>query len=135
MPKTDPAVTKAIEARHAEFAQLFNSKQFDRIAQTYYAEDARLMPPNSPIVAGRAAIGKTLSQLAQVFSDVRPTTVAVHVSGDLIVTQGTYRAKVRTPDGRTIDDTGKFLEAFRKEPDGAWLSIYDMFSSDLPHEE
>ncbi|HEV8361441.1 MAG TPA: nuclear transport factor 2 family protein [Candidatus Thermoplasmatota archaeon] len=133
MPKSDPAITKAIEARHAEWTQLFNGKQYGRIAETYYAPDGRLMGPNMPIVEGRANIGKTLEQLGQVFSDAKVTTKAVWPAGDLVVTQGVYRAKVRTASGSEYNDTGKFLEVFRQEH-GLWLSFYDMFSSDLEHQ-
>jgi len=132
MPQTDPAVTKIIEGRHAEFGQLFNAKKFDRIATTYYAVDAKLLPPNAPIQEGRAAIQAFLTEAGKVFAEIKPRTQSVLVQGDLLVTTGIYTAKLKTPDGSLIDDRGKFVEAFRRKPDGSWESIIDTFNSDLP---
>jgi ketosteroid isomerase-like protein len=36
------------------------------------------------------------------------------------------------PSGKPIADHGKYLEIWRKQGDGSWKCIVDMFNSDLP---
>jgi len=131
MPTTDPQVSKAIAAKEAEFAQLFNAKNIDRLAASY-TEDARFLPPNAPIVVGRAAIREIFPVLTQVFSNLHIESGPVWVSGDLAVTHGSYTAKLTTPKG-TVDDRGKFIEVWRREANGEWKIFLDTFTSDLQH--
>jgi len=40
-----------------------------------------------------------------------------------------------TPEGSDpIDDTGKYLEIWKKQADGGWKVVRDIFNSDLPGE-
>lgn len=130
MPETDAQTTKAIHALDLEFASLFNAKKWDRLVSTFYAEDARFLPPGAPLIQGRAGIRAFAAQLGGAMSDVRVQPGPVVVSGDLAVTHGTYTAKVATPAG-TVDDRGKFLEAWRREADGSWKCFLDTFTSDI----
>lgn len=97
-----------------------------------YTEDAVLMPPNQPMVQGRAAI--------QEWSEALPTEMEFNLTveeidgrGDLAFVRGTYSLAV-VPEGapEPIKDTGKFIEIRRKQEDGSWLIAVDIFNSDLP---
>jgi hypothetical protein len=46
---------------------------------------------------------------------------------------GSYTMAI-TPPGAPgpVKDTGKFVTILRRQADGKWLGVVDMFSSDLP---
>ena len=51
--------------------------------------------------------------------------------GDLAYVRGTYTMTLH-PDGapEPVEDAGKYLEIRRKQSDGSWLYVADMFNSD-----
>ena len=97
---------------------------------TTYTEDATLFPPNAPVVHGRAGIAHFLGQFPKITSfDISLNEVDGH--GNLAYTRGTYEVKLVPPGAKSpIKDTGKFMEVRRKEPDGSWLVLRDIWNSD-----
>ena len=61
-----------------------------------------------------------------------PNKVGVARSGDLGYTSGTYDLSFKDASGKTISDKGKYLTVWKKEADGSWKVLFDMFNSDLP---
>jgi ketosteroid isomerase-like protein len=133
MRTNDPEVTREIRAREAEFSTLFNSGQLDELLETFYTEDVAFLPPNAPLVRGREGVRGLFVQMAQLYSDVSLESSHVFSDGDMTVVQGAYRAKVNTPEGQTMEDRGKYIEVFRRAPDGTWRCFLDTFTSDLEH--
>jgi uncharacterized protein (TIGR02246 family) len=122
-----------MEARHADFVRRFNAADADGIADTFYAADAVVLPPNHPPVVGREAIRAFLRDFFAAAD--RRCTIAltrVETSGALASIVGTYTATVRSPDGAAAHDSGNLLEAWRRDAAGDWWCIADMFSSDAP---
>jgi ketosteroid isomerase-like protein len=39
---------------------------------------------------------------------------------------------VKDAKGKSVPDRGKLIEVFRKQADGSWKTVADMFNSDLP---
>jgi ketosteroid isomerase-like protein len=58
--------------------------------------------------------------------------VGVAHSADLGYTSGTYENTFKDASGNTASDKGKYLTVWKKEANGAWKVLYDMFNSDLP---
>jgi ketosteroid isomerase-like protein len=115
---------RAIRAAEEALVRDFNAKVTDWVT-VYYTEDAHLLPPNRPIVSGRAAIRVFIQGLLDAgFGELSLETVQIGVSGDLAYHIGRLRF------GRPAPDRGKFLEVWRRQPDGAWRCTADMFSSD-----
>jgi uncharacterized protein (TIGR02246 family) len=98
---------------------------------SYYAEDASLMPPNAPIATGKQAIREVWTKLLTPDSSVswQPTKVEVSRSGDLGYLLGTYQI---TQKNSHLVDRGKLVEVWKKQPDGQWKAVADIFNSDLP---
>jgi uncharacterized protein (TIGR02246 family) len=96
---------------------------------SYYTDDASLLPPNGPIATGKQAIranwaslltpGNTLSWEAK--------KVEVSRSGDMAYLIGAYQLAMKG-----MQDRGKFVEVWKKQPDGQWKVVADIFNSDLP---
>ncbi len=101
---------------------------------SYYADDAVVLPPNMPIVNGKAGAQQTwLTMLVPDNSISWTTSTAVSAaSGDMVVTQGTYTASFQGPDGKAVPETGKYLEVWKKQADGSWKVVRDIWNSDLP---
>jgi ketosteroid isomerase-like protein len=101
------------------------------LVEAYYAPDARVLPPNAPTAIGRAAIRDVLTgMLAGGQLELSMENAIREASGELAYHTGRYELTVRPPGREPIRDRGKYLEVFRRQPDGRWQCVADMFSSD-----
>jgi ketosteroid isomerase-like protein len=126
------ADAKAIQARSERWSKAGSVKDSATFA-TFYADDATVMLPNEPAFKGMDAIKQVLTPMMQDpnFS-LSFTTDKVEVSGILAYTQGAVTLKSTGRDGKQLVDTGKYLTVWKKQPDGSWKVIDDIFNSDLP---
>jgi ketosteroid isomerase-like protein len=103
----------------------------EALVEAYYAPDARVLPPNVPVAIGRAAIRDVLTgMLAGGGMELSMENAIRQTSGELAYHTGRYELTVRPTSGEPIRDQGKYLEVFRRQPDGRWQCVADMFSSD-----
>jgi ketosteroid isomerase-like protein len=101
------------------------------LVEAYYADDARLLPPNAPPAIGRAAIRDVLSgMMAGGRVDLSLQNAIREASGELAYQTGRYELTIRPANGEPIRDQGKYLEVWRLQSDGRWQCVADMFSSD-----
>ncbi len=106
------------------------TKNAERVA-SFYAEEAIAYPPNEPVAVGKAAAKKVW---AAYFSDPTFTiswkTAHAEVTGDLGYTAGPYEASFKGPDGKTVNEKGKYLCVWKKQNDGTWKAVHDMWNTD-----
>lgn len=97
-----------------------------------FAENGVLLPPNGEPVTGRAAI-QTWAGAFPPMTEFKGGATDVLGSGDLAVVQGTY-ALVLAPPGAPapVSDHGKYLAVYRKQTDGSWKVVRDIWNSNLP---
>ncbi len=96
-----------------------------------YLDDAVLNPPNEPAVKGRAAIRAWFEKFP--LTDFKPSNVKVEGRDDLAYVLGTYTMTIAPPGAPgPVNDSGKYVEVRRRQPDGRWLIAVDIFNSDLP---
>jgi uncharacterized protein (TIGR02246 family) len=120
--KTDPALKLA-----PEWAAAFNAKDAAKIA-SFYAEDAVVMPPNQPMVKGRANIEAHFKgEIQQGATNMQLNPVESSISGSQAFEAGT--STVTLPGGQT--DRGKYL-AILKRVGNEWKIAYDSYNSDSP---
>ena len=129
-PLSDDDVA-AIKASTEAFIQAVRSEDVAARA-ALYTEDAVLMPPNQPMVQGLAAIQTWMEEFPAP-TEFNLKAVEIDGRGDLAFVRGTYSMTI-APEGtlEPIQDTGKYVEIRRKQPDGSWLIAVDIFNSDLP---
>ena len=123
-----------IKALDAEWSKAAGSKNVDKTV-LYYADDAIVMPSNSPALTGEQAIRAMWQGMlgAPNFSGGwTATKVEVAGSGDMAYVTGTYEMSETGADGKPMTDKGKYLEVWRKQPDGSWKCVADMFNTNLP---
>jgi ketosteroid isomerase-like protein len=55
-------------------------------------------------------------------------------SGDLGFTTGTYEDSYKAPDGKVVTEKGKYVCIWKKQKDGSWKAIHDIWNSDSKQE-
>ncbi|MEN8144806.1 MAG: DUF4440 domain-containing protein [Gemmatimonadota bacterium] len=93
-----------------------------------YTEDAVLMPPGSPAVRGRSAIRDVLGAFPPL-TGVTVTNDRVDGNGDLAYVHGHYVLEFAV-DG-FAPDSGSYLDIRRRQADGSWKFVADMFNHDV----
>jgi ketosteroid isomerase-like protein len=102
---------------------------------SFYSEDAIVMPPNASAATTKEAIRKVWQDLLASPGLVirwKTTKVEVAKSGDLACLSGTYDLTMNDPSGKPVNDHGKYVEVWEKQPDGKWKCGTDIWNSDLP---
>ena len=134
LPDNRAADAAAVQKADADWSAAAQSKQGDAWL-AYYADDAVVLPPNEPLAMTKDDIQKSVTDLLALpgLSVSWQTTKAEAArSGDLAYTYGTYELTSNDAKGNATTDHGKYSEVWRKQADGNWKCIVDMWSSDLP---
>ena len=113
-----------------EWSAAAGTRDAKRVA-AFYADDAIVYPPNMPMATGRAQAEKVW---AGAFADpsyrLAWKTTHAEVSGGFGYTSGTFEESFKGPDGKTVKGTGKYLCVWKKQGDGSWKALHDMWNSD-----
>lgn len=99
-----------------------------------YADDAMVMPANQARAVGRDGIRQAWAGfLALPGLELKPTsqTKMISEAGDMVVDIGSFTFTMTGPDGKPINDVGKYVTIF-KNVNGEWKIVVDMFNSDIP---
>ena len=134
LPDNRAADAAAVQKADADWSLAAESKQADTWL-AFYADDAVVLPPNEAMATTKDDIRKSVTDLLALpgLSVSWQTTKAEAArSGDLAYTYGTYELTSSDAKGSATTDHGKYSEVWRKQADGSWKCIVDMWSSDLP---
>lgn len=127
-PATPVDAAPGIAEQNKKFGEAVTAKDAAAIA-ALYAEDATLLPPNTPAVKGRTAI----QGYWQAFLDAGVTNATLTSSE--VTNTATDATEVGTwvilaPDG-SVADKGKYIVWWKKTGD-TWSFYRDIFNSDQP---
>jgi ketosteroid isomerase-like protein len=112
-----------------------SSKDYARYAGLYYAQDVIVMPPNGEAVRGRDAVVRWNEEFPP-YENLQFTQVQVDGAGDIAYVYGTYSMVMTLPDVEgPVPDHGKYIEIWRRQADGSWKVVLDIFNSDVPLSE
>jgi uncharacterized protein (TIGR02246 family) len=120
----------AIRALDAQWGRASSAGDANALA-SLYASDATVLPPNEPMRQGEAAKKYWIDITNSFSGPTELTPTAVGGGGDLAYAVGTYRATLtpRKAGAKPLPtEEGKYLEVLRKQADGSWKIIYDMWS-------
>ena len=101
----------------------------------FWADDAVLMPPGLPPVRGKSAIRQYVENAAKVPGfQIRwePESVHVSQSGDLAYMFERNVVTFNDPQGNPVTAHGKVVTVWRKDANGAWRNVVDMWNEAPP---
>lgn len=122
---------QAIRALDAAWSNAASSKELDKTV-SFYADDASMLPPNTPIATGKDAIRSAWSHFMSLpgFNlQFAPTKVVVAKSRDLAYEIGTFQLTVNDSQGKPGTSVGKFVVVWQKRA-GHWKAVADIFNDD-----
>lgn len=119
----------SVKAVDAAFAAGMNAKDTAAVFAVY-ATDAKVMPPDSPILDGAAGHPVIAGLIAGGASDFVLTPTTAYGVGDLAYVVGTASFKMSG-----ASQAVKYAEVLRKGADGKWHYVVDMFSGVAPPAE
>jgi uncharacterized protein (TIGR02246 family) len=131
-PKADPLRAR-LEKMGKDFADAYNRGD-DKAVAAFYAEDAVVMPPDSDLVRGRAAIEAFWKSGHEAgMKNMRLEIVDVESDGTYIIETGKATADVQ-PAGQAAatPESFKYLVVWKKQKDGSWKIIRDIWNSGAP---
>ncbi len=100
---------------------------------SFYTDDAIMMPPGEKVCidkASRAVSINNMFGLPGASMRFQATKIEVAKSGDLGYSSGVYQFKSKDATGKESLETGKFCETWKKQPDGSWKCIVDIWNAD-----
>ena len=97
-----------------------------------FTEDCVRMPQGAPATVGRPALE---AAYRRDFADVWEAGGKVRLNAELITVSGEYAfargadTLISDQNGRQVEQTGKWLFIYRREPDGSWKFHWVTFNS------
>ncbi|MGB7730403.1 MAG: DUF4440 domain-containing protein [Candidatus Acidiferrum sp.] len=132
--QTETKNLDALRAADAAWLKTYEAKDVDK-AVAFCDDEGSLLWPNAPKATGKKAIAKATASAFAIPDfklEWQPDQVSVARSGELGYTSGTYTWTFKDASGKPASDKGKYLTVWKKQPDGSWKVLLDMFNTDLP---
>ena len=133
-PPDIAAIRKMIEEWNAKWQEAMKKNDIDALVSRY-AENATVLPPNRPMLRGRAQI----RVLYESFPTKKVTvtkailnTLEVTGKDSTVYELGEYILNFQRADGSTGADTGKYTTIWQLQPDGVWRMQADCWNSNTP---
>ncbi len=127
----DKAAIKKV-TEHAMALANAPTKDWAAYVKAFYSPSATILPPNAAAVKDQEALISFFTSFPTI-SNFEFEQLEVDGAGGLAYVWGKYSLDMLLPDAEsTINDSGKFIEIWRKQEDGSWRVTLDIFNSDLP---
>ena len=125
------SVRAIIDANTKQFIQAFNKGDAAAVANMY-TMSARVLPPNSEMVEGRANIQKYWQDaITAGLKIVSLEPVHVETQGNIAIEIGRYSLTVPGAGGTTTTDQGKYVVIWKREGRN-WKLAVDTFNTNMP---
>ena len=130
MPDDAATLIDAVEELRELRVRLLNEGRIDEMVDQFYASDARLLPPDQPVIEGREGV-RAFWQAAPEQGLILLETKSTFVdgSGDVAYETGAFRRTLRPKHGHPFTDIGKYLVVFRRNGDGRFQAQVEMFNT------
>jgi len=134
-PTVDTASEQAALRRaDSAYSAAAQSKNVDAIVDLY-TNDAVMYPPNEPTVSGITGVRQYATNMLNTPGlSVTFTRVDVQVSpgGRMGYTINTARVSMTDPSGAPVSEELRDFHVWRKETDGRWKVVVDIWNSPTP---
>jgi uncharacterized protein (TIGR02246 family) len=130
------SATAAIAKIREEWAKDLHTKQLEALAMLY-APDAVFLQPTGERIVGREAIRELCGKvMAAKTSDIPLHSAVTEHSGNLAYDSGEFsETLVSVADGSRSDAHGSYLMVFKRQPDGKWLILEQVWTGIPPKME
>jgi uncharacterized protein (TIGR02246 family) len=115
-----------------EWAQAAAARDLEKTL-SFWADDARVVPPGQPAVVGKEAIRRYVTEAFALpgFSiQWEASDIVVSASGDMAYGVSTNTVTVNGPGGTPMTERGRGITVWRKSPGGAWKCVIDIWNAD-----
>ncbi len=126
-------VRKTIEEANAVQIEAFETKDIQGMAINY-AEDAVICPQGGPMVTGKENIEAFFKEMSSMMKEMSFASTKFDASGDIAYEVGTYTGVWDMPGMGSVEDKGKYVSVWKRQADGAWKIVIDIFNTDLSME-
>ena len=102
---------------------------------SYWADDAVVMSPGQAPLKGKKAIREMVESSFKIPGfkiSWEPLSVSVSLSGDMAYMLEQNQITLNDSLGRPVTEFNKGVTIWRKEADGSWKNIVDMWNADTP---
>jgi ketosteroid isomerase-like protein len=102
---------------------------------SFYTDNAIMMPPGENVCkdkTSREASIKNMFAIPGVSLRFQSSKVEVSRMGDLGYAAGVYQWSTKDVKGKDYHETGKYCETWKKQADGSWKCIVDIWNADAP---
>jgi uncharacterized protein (TIGR02246 family) len=100
---------------------------------SYWADDAVMMAPGQPPLRGKPAIREYVESMSSIPGariEWEPLEAHVASSGDMAYLIEQNRLSFQDSTGATVTETNKVVTVWRKQPDGSWKNVIDIWNAD-----
>ena len=112
-----------------DFMARANAGNAQACVEGFYSQEGCALPPHRDIIRGhRALVTMWRGTIAAGLKGLSLETTEIDVEGGMAYGIGRYHMTVEPPGGPRTEQTGKYLVVYRKQPDGVWRAVADMFS-------
>lgn len=132
-PKPGEILRDVVQRLTSLFLAAFNKQNIEELLG-FYAEDAVMLGPGLPGVKGKTAIRELLkSMFSRGYSGLTLGRNSMAHLGDLAVDIGYYTANMagREREGGKREENGKYVTAWRRQPNGEFMITVTVWSTDL----
>ena len=120
--------------RDTEWSRAAEGKDVEAIL-SFVADDAIFFPPDGPMLRGREIIRRFWSELAEtpdVSLSWEATDAVVSSAGVMGYTYGIAQVTRKDEEGNTDTERSKYVTIWKKQPDGSWQVVADIWNSNEP---
>jgi ketosteroid isomerase-like protein len=122
---------EAFRALIQDFARRLESGDTAGLACDFYAEGARLVPPAYYAIIGRDPIRRFLqSMVDEGLYRVQFEVTGIEAAHAAVYALGRFELEVSREAGPPARETGMWLVLFRRQRDGAWQAVEQVFHGD-----
>lgn len=128
-----PSIPDEIAKVRSQWADDLRNKRLEEIT-ALYAPDAEFLSGDVGRVTGRTAIHDLCKKvMAAVTSNIVMHSVHTEHSGDMAVDSGDYEETMtKASDGTSQNAKGSYLMVLKRQPDGKWLIVEQMWIDSTP---
>ena len=103
---------------------------------TYYCDDVVSMPDSHPMIKGKENLRRQTEAIISTgmkFKSLESTTLDAQAGGDFVYEIGTFSQSIIMPgSAEPTDQTGKYLNIYKRQPDGTLKIAVEIYNSNEP---